>query len=88
MGGGARDRLADAVDLAEQRCKNASWPQRRKTSTPSMATGFIWQAFLSGDQRRFYVPCPSCKKFLILAWSKQFTVFRITGDALHRLAAR
>ena len=71
---------ADAVDLAEQRCKNALWPQRRKTSTPSMATGFIWQAFLGGDQRRYYVPCPGCKKFIVLAWSKTFTVFPIKGN--------
>lgn len=71
---------ADAVDLAEQRAKNALWPQRRKTSSPALATGLIWQQFLRGDQRRYFIPCPGCGKSVVLAWSKQFTVFRITGD--------
>lgn len=65
---------ADAVNLAEQRTKGQSYPQRRKTSTPSMVEGLIWQEFSKGDQRRYFVPCPLCGKFIVLAWSAQYTV--------------
>ena len=71
---------ADAVDLAEQRCKNATFPQRWKTSTPTLVSGLIWQHFLKGDQRRYFVPCPLCGKFIVLAWSKAYTVFQLTGN--------
>lgn len=71
VGGGAE---ADAVNLAEQRTKGQNYPQRRKTSTPTLVDGLIWQEFLKGDQRRFFVPCPHCSKFVVFAWSAQFTV--------------
>lgn len=71
---------ADAVNLAEQRTKNQPSPQRWKTSTPALTDGLIWQEFKKGDQRRYHVPCPHCQKDVILAWSKQFTVFPITGS--------
>lgn len=70
---------ADAVNLAEQRTKGQSYPQRRKTSTPSMVDGLIWQEFLKGDQRRYFVPCPLCGKFIVLVWSKQFTIMPPSG---------
>ena len=71
---------ADAVNLSEQRCKNAANPQRWKTSTPTLVSGLIWQELLKGDQRRCYLPCPHCGKFVLLAWSRQYTVFKLTGD--------
>ena len=71
-GGGSGE--ADAVNLAEQRTKGQNYPQRRKTSTPSVIGGLIWQEFMKGDQRRFYVPCPLCSKSVVFAWSKRFTV--------------
>jgi hypothetical protein len=70
---------ADAVNLAEQRAKNVACPQRWKTSTPTLYTGLIWQEFLKGDQRRYFVPCPHCAHDVVLAWSAQFTVFKPTG---------
>ena len=70
---------ADAVNLAEQRTKNQPSPQRWKTSTPALTDGLIWQEFMKGDQRRYHVPCPHCQKDVIFAWSKQFTVFPLTG---------
>jgi len=71
---------ADAVNLAEQRTKSFSNPKRIKTSTPTMDTGLIWQEFLKGDQQRYNVPCPHCGKLVVLAWSKQFSTFRLTGN--------
>ncbi len=71
---------ANAVNLAEQRTKNATSPQRWKTSTPTLFRGLIWQAFLKGDQRRYFVPCPHCEHEIVLAWSRNYTIFPITGS--------
>lgn len=70
---------ADASDLADQRAKRFSNPKRIKTSTPTLQRGLIWQAFLKGDQRRYFVPCPHCNKEVVFAWSKEFTVLQKTG---------
>lgn len=71
---------ADAVNLSEQRTKSFANPKRCKTSSPTLVTGLIWQEFLKTDQRRRYLPCPFCKKFLVLCWSRTFTIFKPTGD--------
>lgn len=71
---------ADAVSLAEQRGKSFGSPKRIKTSTPTVYEGLIWQEFLKGDQRRYFVPCVHCGKFVVFAWSAPFTVFKKTGD--------
>ena len=70
---------ADAVSLAEQRTKDSALAQRWKTSTPTIVDGLIWTAFVEGDQRRYFVPCPACGGFVVLAWSKEHTVFPLTG---------
>src|SRR5574343_914756 len=71
---------ADAANLAEQRTKDQVFPQRWKTSTPTLYDGIIWQNFLSGDQRRYFVACPHCQKRVVLAWSKTYNVFPFRGD--------
>lgn len=71
---------ADAVNLAEQRTKGQHAPQRWKTSTPTLVDGLIWQEYLKGDQRRFFVPCPHCQKQILLAWSAEYTVLAKTGN--------
>lgn len=71
---------ADASDLADQRTKGQSLPKRIKTSTPTIEEGLIWQAFAKTDQRRRWLPCPHCGKLVVLVWSKEFTVFEITGS--------
>lgn len=71
---------ADAVNLAEQRTKSFSNPKRIKTSTPTLIEGLIWQEFLKGDQQRYHVPCPSCRKFVVLCWSKTYTALKLTGN--------
>jgi hypothetical protein len=57
---------AGALELAELRTRTFASPKVVKTSTPSTPDGAIWQAFLDGDQRRFFVPCPVCGKDVIL----------------------
>ena len=72
-------REASAVNLAEQRTKSFANPKRIKTSTPTLDTGLIWQEFLKGDQRRYFVPCPHCKKEVLFVWGPEFTVFKLLG---------
>jgi len=70
---------AGAINLAEQRVKDAARPKKIKTSTPSTMDGPGWVEFLKGDQRRYEVPCPGCGKGVFLAWSKQHTVLNVDG---------
>lgn len=71
---------ADAANLADQRTKAMAGPKRIKTSTPTTTDGLIWQAYLSGDQRRYNVPCPHCQRLVILAWSKAFQTLPVQGN--------
>ena len=71
---------ADAVNLSEQRTKSFSAPLRVKCSTPTDVDALIWQEFIKGDQRRYQVPCPFCRKPVIFAWSAQFTILPKTGN--------
>lgn len=64
----ATEREADALDLAEQRLKAFSSSKAFLTSTPTITEGRIWQRFLRGDQRRYYIPCPHCKVPIRLEW--------------------
>lgn len=75
---------ADAVNLADQRCKDQANAKRAKTSTPTLEDGLIWQEFLKTDQRRRYMPCPTCGEFIALAWGPQFTVFPDPANAFVR----
>lgn len=71
---------ADASALADERCKEFSNPKRFKASTPTLLNGLIWQELLKSDLRRYFVPCPHCKKFIVFAWSKEFTLLPKTGS--------
>lgn len=62
------DREAGALQNAEERTKSFPYPLKVKTSTPTRESGEIWKEFLDGDQRYFYVPCPSCHKPIRLLW--------------------
>jgi phage terminase large subunit GpA-like protein len=64
----ASETEADALDLAEQRLKAFSSSKLFLTSTPTTTEGRIWQRFLRGDQRRYYLPCPHCKVPIRLEW--------------------
>lgn len=57
---GASKREAGAVDLAMKRTLTFWNRTIVMTSTPTTDTGEIWRAYLDGDQRAFYVPCPHC----------------------------
>lgn len=61
---------AGAINLAEQRVKDAAGPKRVKVSTPSTTDGPGWLEFLKGDQRRWLAPCAHCGEGVFLAWLK------------------
>lgn len=76
--GGTRE--SDAVGLVELRTKKFSRPLRVKTSTPTIPQGLIWGEYTKGDQRRYFLPCPHCRKDVLFAWSKQYTTLPLTGS--------
>jgi DNA-directed RNA polymerase subunit RPC12/RpoP len=72
-------REAGPIVLADERMKNVPDARCYKFSTPTLVNAGIWVEFLQGDQRRRFVPCPHCGEMIVLAWSKQFTVFEVKG---------
>lgn len=59
----------DPITLAKKRTA-AFWNRRiLGGSTPTTPGSRINQAFLSGDQRRFFVPCVHCGEFDFLRWA-------------------
>jgi len=64
----ASSREAGAIQLAEARTRTYPLSLTIQTSTPTTEFGYIWQAFLRGDQRYYYVPCPFCSEMQILTW--------------------
>jgi hypothetical protein len=78
---------ADACSLADERTKDSQGiPKRFKASTPTIASGTIWVELMKSDLRRRFVPCPHCGKFMVLAWSAEFTLLpkinQITGEPI------
>ena len=59
---------ANPIALAEQRTKTFWNRKIFKISTPTTEEGAIHSDYLSGDQRRFFVPCPYCKTMQFLIW--------------------
>lgn len=66
----ATSKEADSLELGEQRLKAFSSSKMFLTSTPTVVEGRIWQRFLRGDQRRFFIPCPHCKTPIKLLWGQ------------------
>ena len=64
----ASSKEADSLSLAEQRLKAFGSSKVFLTSTPTLVEGRIWQRYLQGDQRHFYIPCPHCGKHVKLLW--------------------
>ena len=59
----------DPVDLAVQRTATFNNRKIFVVSTPTIKDASrIEQAFLEGDQRYYYVPCPHCGHYQVLRW--------------------
>jgi hypothetical protein len=62
---------ADPVSLASQRLKTFGGRRKHlRMSTPTTSTGHIHRAYLSGDRRRLYLPCPHCGLMQFLQWAQ------------------
>jgi phage terminase large subunit GpA-like protein len=65
-------READPISLATERTQTYGY--RRKVligSTPTTRDGTIWRAYSSaGDKRLYYVPCPHCSAYQVLAFTQ------------------
>ncbi len=75
---------ADPLSLAEERTKN--WPGRKKMffwSTPTVKSGYIWQAWENADiQYEYRVPCPKCGEYQPFEWSQvKFEAHQGPGEA-------
>jgi len=59
----------DVETLADGRTKAFARGVRCKISTPTRKdSSLIYRAYLAGDQRRYYVPCPHCGEMQPLEW--------------------
>lgn len=54
------------LDLADKRTRTFWNRKRFRISTPTVPTGPIWQSYLEGDQRQYWVPCPHCDGWQVL----------------------
>lgn len=55
---------ASPMELAAERTKTFWNRKIVRVSTPTLATGNIWKAWLSADaQKKFFVPCPYCGQY-------------------------
>ena len=74
---GVNERESGAVHLAMVRTRTFGNRKIFKTSTPTLTSGPIWQSFLDGDQRFYWVPCPKCDTYQVLVFSRKHS--RLTG---------
>ena len=51
-----------------------------QSSTPLLESGGIWQEFMDGDRRRFFMQCPHCSELMV------FRFFNATGEPNIRFA--
>ncbi len=42
-----------------------------QTSTPKDEVGGIWEEYLYGDQRHYFMPCPHCNEMIEFAWKQK-----------------
>ena len=64
-----RNYPAGALEMVLKRTR-AFWNARRVIiSTPDMQHDEVHQAFLSGDQRHYYVQCPKCRDRFHMEWA-------------------
>lgn len=64
-------READPISLATERLR--WWKAQSKrvlSSTPTLESGYIWQAWLESDRRWYHVPCPFCATFQPLRFGR------------------
>ena len=67
----ASKKEADPISLATERTKTFSNRKIYKTSTPTLKSGYIWQAKENADiERHYFVPCPHCGEYIELKFAQ------------------
>jgi len=60
-------READPIALARERTRTFANRKILKTSSPTTERGYIYQEYLASDRRHYWVPCPLCNHYQLLA---------------------
>lgn len=76
---------ANALVLAAERTRSFAESKICLSSTPTTYEGQIWQEYLNGDQRRWFVPCPHCDKYIVLVLNPQKSAFTKSLDCEAKL---
>ena len=42
-----------------------------QTSTPKDETGGVWEEYIYGDQRKYFMPCPHCSEEIQFTWKQE-----------------
>lgn len=84
---------ADPVALATERTKTFANRKIFKTSTPTLRTGYIWEAAENAEEmRHYFMPCPHCGeyiefKFPMLKFPEKDESISISADIERRSSA-
>ena len=63
------DEIDPAIRLAAlERIKGRREYKIIQTSTPKDESGGVWEEYLYGDQRKYYMPCPHCGEMITFEW--------------------
>lgn len=66
---------AHPVELLAERTKSFPRKLRVHASTPNVEEHIFWRGFTQTDQRKFFVPCPSCGQMQSLEFTKESLVW-------------
>ena len=78
---------ASPIKLAEERTKTFYNRKIVKVSTPTLKTGYIWQAWEKADmQYNYYLPCPHCGESQVLEssqikWPEDMDISQVKNNA-------
>lgn len=69
--GAMRSRLGDVWELVSERLTTFGHRARKVgVSTPMYADGAGWRAYLAGDRRKYWCPCPRCGVYQVLRFDQ------------------
>lgn len=64
------------LELAEKRLASSQQPLLRVLSTPRFPEAGVNGLYLASDQRRYHIPCPSCRREQVLTWEDNVDIER------------
>jgi phage terminase large subunit GpA-like protein len=64
---------ADIRKAALERVKGRREYKILQSSTPKTETSGIWEEYLAGDQRKYFMPCPHCQEEILFEWRQKDT---------------